>query len=546
MKWTVRTRLIGLSVLGILLLLGVGLTGSLALRNVTTANDVMSTYSKAGRYHVEVDMMHDAIHNDGLIFATGTKSEIEGARRNLDEHVESVLKFEEATAKLAVSPDIQKLTEELKPMFDKYIAMAKDLGDKAVRGDHAAVLAALPAFTEQFESMEQPQEDGSELIEKAGQVASANVASASRNGQLIMLIMSIVAVIILLFAANRVTASIVTPLSETVRVMDAVADGNLDARTNLRTDDELGQLGKSVNRAVDSLSRTLSGIARNATAVGQASEQLTNVSAELSNNAHETSTRSQQVSAAAEQVDASVRLVASSSQQVSASIREVTQNTNEAVSVASSAVRVAGEANTTIRQLGESSEQIDNVVRVISSIAEQTNILALNAEIEAARAGEAGKGFSVVANEVKDLAKETARATEDIARKVSAIRSDSRAAVQAISEITQIIDRISGTQTNIASSMQEQNSGVGEITRSMGEASRGTAEIANNITAVASMAERGAYGAQETQRAASELSARAAELQQLVSAFRFTAAPEPGGGFVSPHTAIDSGFRRAA
>lgn len=548
MKWTVQTRLIALGALGIALLLAVGGAGWWTLRGAMAGNAEMSLNATAARNHLEVDMMHDALHSDVLtLMAAKDGAEIAETRKELADHIEWLNKYLELNAKLDLNPEIKAMLAELRPEFQSYAEKATALGDKLGRGDRAGAVAAMPEFVEQFEKIEPIAEKGSELIEEANNKAGESMAATSRNGQIVMGVMSLLSILVLLFTANRVTASIITPLSETVRVMDAVADGNLDARTNLNSDDELGQLGKSVNRAVDSLSRTLSGIARNATAVGQSSEALTTVSAELSNNAHETSTRSQQVSAAAEEVDASVRLVASSSQQVSASIREVTQNTNEAVAVAASAVRVAGEANTTIRQLGESSEQIDNVVRVISSIAEQTNILALNAEIEAARAGEAGKGFSVVANEVKDLAKETARATEDIARKVSAIRSDSRAAVQAISEITQIIDRISGTQTNIASSMQEQNSGVGEITRSMGEASRGTAEIANNITAVASMAERGAYGAQETQRAAAELSERAAELQQLVSAFRFTAAPEPGGGFVSAHHgASDSGFRRAA
>jgi len=208
---------------------------------------------------------------------------------------------------------------------------------------------------------------------------------------------------------------------------------------------------------------------------------------------------------------------------------DVAQNAHEAAAVAATAVRVAGEANATIRQLGESSEQIDNVIRVINSIAEQTNILALNAEIEAARAGEAGKGFAVVANEVKELAKETARATEDIGRRVSAIRGDSRAAVAAISEIGKIIEQISSTQSAIAASVQQQSAATAEITRNMGEAARGTDEIAATISSVARATENTSAAARETQKAASELAMMATELQRTVSQFRFGMRTVPGG-----------------
>ncbi len=217
---------------------------------------------------------------------------------------------------------------------------------------------------------------------------------------------------------------------------------------------------------------------------------------------------------------ANVRLVAASAQEVGASIRDVARNAHEAAGVARTAAEVAGLANTTVLQLGESTGQIESVLEVITSIAEQTNILALNAEIEAARAGDAGKGFAVVANEVKELARETARATEDINRRIDAIRADSHEAMNTIAEIVSIIGRISATQTTIATAVEQQSAATAEITRSMSEASRGTAEIAETIGAVARSTESTSTGARETQRAANELAMMAAELQRLVNAFR--------------------------
>jgi methyl-accepting chemotaxis protein len=181
---------------------------------------------------------------------------------------------------------------------------------------------------------------------------------------------------------------------------------------------------------------------------------------------------------------------------------------------------VADTANSTVAKLGESSAEIGKVIKVITSIAQQTNLLALNATIEAARAGEAGKGFAVVANEVKELAKETAKATEDISQKIEAIQGDTRGAVEAIEQISTIIAQINDIQSSIASAVEEQTATTNEIARNVSEAARGSGEIAENITGVAAAAQGTAKGAEETQRAAGELSQMAGDLQQLVDRFQ--------------------------
>jgi methyl-accepting chemotaxis protein len=170
--------------------------------------------------------------------------------------------------------------------------------------------------------------------------------------------------------------------------------------------------------------------------------------------------------------------------------------------------------------LGTSSAEIGDVIKTITAIAAQTNLLALNATIEAARAGEAGKGFAVVASEVKDLAQETARATEDISRRVESIQAGTTGAVLAIEEISLVISRISDFQTTIASAVEEQTATTSEMNRSVGEAATGTAAIAANITGVADAARLTSEGVAQAQQSSADLSRMAHELSSLVSEFR--------------------------
>ncbi len=363
----------------------------------------------------------------------------------------------------------------------------------------------------------------------------------------LLIVAGIVAAVIL---ARRIAKSLTRPLNRTLEMIKDIAqgEGDLTKRLPVSSGDEVGELSKWFNTFVDKLQNIIRDTGSTTAAFSNASSELASASAAISANAESMTTQSaavtsaaaqasaniNNVSAAAEQMSSGVSTVATAIEEMSASLNEVAKNCQKESQIAATANTQAKSTRTLMDRLGVSSKEIGKVIDVINDIADQTNLLALNATIEAASAGEAGKGFAVVAGEVKELAKQTAQATDQIGRQIEQMQTSTGGAVSAIEEITRIIEEINAISHTIVSAVEEQSATVNEIAknvagasqaatdiaRNVGESAKGLAEVSENIVGVNKAAGDTAGGVGNIKHSSAELEKMAAKLHQVVGHFR--------------------------
>jgi methyl-accepting chemotaxis protein len=390
-----------------------------------------------------------------------------------------------------------------------------------VESHQAIIEKANPAFEELLRAISQYQDRSGQTLDNQAKSANAR----TRHLQFVVYLLVASSILLMCLGSLALVRTISQSLRRLTGMIRDIAEGEGDVTKRLEVSgnfvgDELDQVSRFFNLFMDKLQEILRGVVSHTNRLAGASQQLLDASQQITTNSGETAIQANAVSRVTQQVSQNLQSLSAGAGEMTSTIQSIAANTNEAAKVASTAVTTAQAANATVAKLGQSSAEIGLVIKVITSIAQQTNLLALNATIEAARAGDAGKGFAVVANEVKELAKQTAKATEDISRKITTIQTDTKGAVEAIGTISGVINQINDISATIAAAVEEQSATTNEMTRNASEAAAGAGDISATIGAVAESANGTSTRAQESQKAAQDLAEIAAQLSQLMAQFK--------------------------
>ncbi|MDH2413602.1 methyl-accepting chemotaxis protein [Nocardioides sp. CER19] len=482
---------------------------------------------------------------DNNLRAVKVLGQIAVTRKSISLSIRDILLVGDGPDRQATIDEYKGLQDTFRQQLDAYAATGMTPADEArvtkIRADFESYLAAVDKLATPYVARGDmagwltmnntrlaPIAEGiSADLSKIADSEDAQAAAAAREAETsyradrrLSLILLVVGLLVALGFALVVARGVRVSIGRLQAGLRALAVGDLTVGAGVTSRDEVGQMAADLETARESLRTSLAAIGDNSVVLASAAAEMSAVSTQLGASALQSSSQAHLVSTAAEEVSVNVQTVAAGTEQMGASIREIAQNASNAAGVASRAVGSARSTTATVSKLGESSAEIGSVVKTITSIAEQTNLLALNATIEAARAGDAGKGFAVVASEVKELAVQTSKATEDIARRVETIQTDTAGAVTAIGEIVEIIDRISDFQQTIAAAVEEQTAATNEIARNVADAATGATDIARNVGAVSSAAEQTTTAADNTTAAAGDLSRMATQMRDLVGHFR--------------------------
>jgi methyl-accepting chemotaxis protein len=504
----------------LVLVAATGLTSAQAVKATAATADTNRTMTavvaQAKFYAAAV-----ALDENSVAYDYASHADASGDLASLTSDAAAFTSQEQALGGLRLSGNQQADVQTAGQAYQAYIAASNQINQEFKTGTPAAVKAAGQGVAAlSYGKIATPL---AHLVQSVDQQAADNDAAHTHSADTSVTVLTLLAALAVAVGGGVawvITRSVTTPLSTVLRVLEPLATGDLTHTCPVHSGDEIGRVAEACNTVVSSMRAAIGAITAHAGSVATIARDFADSSQQViqaTGSSTENTSRARDI---ADRVNQSMQTVALGTDRLGVAIREVADSAQRASQVAGSAVDTAGSTNERVRRLGDSSEEIMTIVKVITSIAEQTNLLALNATIEAARAGEAGKGFAVVAGEVKELASETARATEDITRRVSAIQADAEDVVSAIGEIRTVIEQINDLQGTVAAAVQEQAATTADIARNGDDALTGARDIATQIAAVADASHQTTSAVTHARDTADRLQAVSDDLTASVAAFR--------------------------
>jgi methyl-accepting chemotaxis protein len=524
MRLTIKLQLRAMSASALTFVAAVSAAGYWGLTSVEKTSADVAAVGSAIRSHMEAGEYNDLSRADASKVFTAKGDEQQNEVEEFNQH-SKLLKDRIAKARgFAIDPASRSMLDDEKQLSERYV-QAGDSLIAAIIHQPSNAAGLLGPYLQLYKDLQGKIEETSDQLAKSAQEAELSAKKKSVRAAHVMFTICGISLLIMFIGSSILVRTVTGSLQRLTQMIQDIAEGEGDVTRRLEAssrfgDNELGEVSRLFNLFMDKLQEILRTVAAQTTKLASASQQLLEASDQITVNSGETANQSNSAAQATQQVTQNLQILSTCSTEMMSTVQSIASNASEAAKVAGSAVSAAQTANAAIAKLGHSGSEIGVVIKVITSIAQQTNLLALNATIEAARAGEAGKGFAVVAGEVKELAKQTANATEEISRKINAIQVDTKSAVAAIETVSGVINEINSISATIATAVEEQSATTNEMTRNANEAAHGAGDISVSIEGVARAAEGTLERAKESQKAAQGLATVAEELGKLMRQFK--------------------------